>query len=65
MYELLTGRWLFNPSGGECWTLEDDHLAKMMELTGDRFTKGFIVDCEMGFEYFDEKCASFPSVPCY
>ena len=26
-----------------------------MELTGERFTRGFIADCESGYEYFDER----------
>ncbi|KAJ7600877.1 kinase-like protein [Mycena floridula] len=36
-FELLTGRWLFKLTAGEGWTVEDDHLAKMMEFTGETF----------------------------
>ncbi|KAJ6557109.1 kinase-like domain-containing protein [Mycena sp. CBHHK59/15] len=34
-FELLVGRWLFNPEQDKELTVEDDHLAKMMELTGE------------------------------
>ncbi|KAJ8590256.1 kinase-like protein, partial [Rhizopogon salebrosus TDB-379] len=37
-FELLTGRWLFNPQAGQTWSVEDDHLAKMAELTGENFS---------------------------
>ena len=37
-FELLVGRSLSNPEdGGEDWRFEDDHLAKILELTGEQF----------------------------
>lgn len=54
-FELLTGRWLFHPEEGDTWTLDDDHLAKMRELTGDEFTPqmlDFSLDAE---QFFDEE----------
>lgn len=35
---MLVGRWLFHPvDGGDDWSLEEDHLAKMLEFTGEQF----------------------------
>lgn len=54
-FELLVGRWLFQPEdGGEDWRLEDDHLAKMMELTGDTFSSSMLERAHFRDEYFDE-----------
>jgi hypothetical protein len=41
--------------------MEDDHLAKIIELTGERFKREFIVSCELGYEHFDERCMLFYS----
>ncbi|KAF8910920.1 kinase-like protein [Gymnopilus junonius] len=51
-FELLVGRWLFAPKEGETWTLEDDHLAKMMELTGETFSSAYLA--RRRAEFFDE-----------
>jgi serine/threonine-protein kinase SRPK3 len=53
-FELLTGHWLFQPQGGPAWSIEDDHLAKMMELTGEKFSKTMLARCRNREEYFDE-----------
>lgn len=48
------GRWLFHPEGGEEWTLEDDHLAKIMELTGQAFPTKMLERAKLRNEYFDD-----------
>jgi hypothetical protein len=53
-FELLTGRWLFNPQGGPTWCLEDDHLAKMMELTAENFDDRILAKSRKRDEYFDK-----------
>ncbi|KIY69683.1 kinase-like protein [Cylindrobasidium torrendii FP15055 ss-10] len=56
-FELMVGRWLFNPEdGGEDWSLEEDHLAKMMELTGQtRFPQPVLDRARLSEKYFDNK----------
>jgi hypothetical protein len=53
-FELLTGRWLFHPEAGETWRVEDDHLAKMAELTGDDFSDKILTKSRKRDEYFDQ-----------
>ncbi|KAL0957553.1 hypothetical protein HGRIS_001340 [Hohenbuehelia grisea] len=55
-FELLVGRWLFSPEdGGDDWTQEDDHLAKMMELTGQfDFPQSVLERSQLKDKYFDE-----------
>jgi serine/threonine-protein kinase SRPK3 len=53
-FELLTGHWLFNPVHGPNWRIEDDHLAKMMELTGEKFSKETLARSQKRDDYFDE-----------
>ncbi|OJA19610.1 hypothetical protein AZE42_13233 [Rhizopogon vesiculosus] len=53
-FELLTGRWLFHPKAGETWRVEDDHLAKMAELTGDDFSDKVLAKSRKRDEYFDK-----------
>ena len=47
------GRWPFHPEQGEDRTLEDDHLAKMMELTGQAFPTKMLERAKLRNEYFD------------
>jgi serine/threonine-protein kinase SRPK3 len=55
-FELLVGRWLFNPEdGGEDWRLEDDHLAKILELTGEQFSKSVLDRAHLRQEYFNDE----------
>ena len=55
-FELLVGRWLFNPEdGGDDWRLEDDHLAKMLELTGEQFSKSVLDRAHLRKEYFNDE----------
>ena len=50
----MVGRWLFDPEEGEDWKLEDDHLAKMMEITGQAFPAGMLERANLRKEYFDD-----------
>jgi len=52
-FELLTGRWLFHPEEGEDWRLEDDHFAKMLEVTGEKFSEDFLKRYPRSVDYFD------------
>ena len=55
---MLTGRWLLKPDleEGDPWTAEDDLLAKMMELTGERFSDTPLLSRgERYKEFFDDK----------
>ena len=53
-FELLTGRWLFHPEAGDSWTLDDDHLAKILELTGDNFSRKMLNKSPDKDKFFDE-----------
>ncbi|GJE90008.1 kinase-like protein [Phanerochaete sordida] len=54
VFEMLVGRWLFHPVDGEDdWSVEDDHLAKMMELTGETFSAEILARSPVRDEYFD------------
>ncbi|OBZ69641.1 Serine/threonine-protein kinase SRPK [Grifola frondosa] len=54
-FELLVGRWLFNPEdGGDAWRLEDDHLAKMIEITGETFSASTLERSPLRDKYFDK-----------
>lgn len=54
VFEMLVGRWLFHPEdGGEDFSVEEDHLAKMLELTGERFSPAMLQRAELGAQYFD------------
>ncbi|EKM54810.1 uncharacterized protein PHACADRAFT_258927 [Phanerochaete carnosa HHB-10118-sp] len=56
VFEMLVGRWLFHPiAGDEDWTLEDDHLAKMMELTGEQFSARMLARSRLREQYFDDQ----------
>jgi len=54
-FELLTGRWLFSPQAGQTWRMEDDHLAKMMDLTGETFSNATLSAGRKYNEYFDQE----------
>ncbi|KAG1877241.1 hypothetical protein F4604DRAFT_1903454 [Suillus subluteus] len=55
---LLTGRWLFNPQGGQTWCIED--LAKIAELMGKNSSEKILARSRKRDEYFDEsgRCTS-------
>jgi hypothetical protein len=53
-FELLTGHWLFHPKGCEELRREDDHLAKMMEITGETFDAKLLERSRLRNVYFDE-----------
>jgi len=54
VFELITGRWLFHPAPGGTWLLEDDHLAKIIELAGETFSDEVLARCKKRDAYFDE-----------
>ena len=45
-------------AGGQAWRIEDDHLAKMIDITGETFSETMLSTCEYRDEYFgkDGKC---------
>ena len=52
---MLVGRWLFHPEDGTpYYSLEDDHLAKMMEITQERFSEKMLGQSRNRDEYFDQ-----------
>ena len=55
-FEFLTGRWLFHPEEGETWSLDDDHLAKMLELTGEQFNDTMLNFSLRKEDFFDDDC---------
>jgi hypothetical protein len=59
VFELLTGRWLFNPSVGATWSLVDDHLSKMQEFTGETFSADLLSRARERERFFD-KSGMFP-----
>ena len=53
---MLVGRWLFHPvDGGDDWTLEADHLTRMMEHTSEKFTQDMMARAQLGSHYLDEE----------
>jgi serine/threonine-protein kinase SRPK3 len=54
VFELLTGRWLFDPSAGHAWNIVDDHLAKMQEITGEMFSTDLLGRAAEGNKYFND-----------
>ncbi|KAF9058690.1 kinase-like domain-containing protein [Rhodocollybia butyracea] len=55
-FELLVGRWLFDPEDAQPdWSIEDDHLAKMMELTGQKFPEAMLSRAKERDKYFDKE----------
>lgn len=56
---MLVGRWLFHPvDGGDDWSLEDDHLAKMLEFNGaERWSEAMLERSppEVRSKYFDDE----------
>jgi len=56
-FELLVGRWLFNPEDGgvEDWRFKNDHLAKILELTGEQFSESVLDRALLRQEYFDDE----------
>ncbi|KAF7289364.1 Kinase-like protein [Mycena indigotica] len=53
-FELLVGRRLFHPEDdGDDWTNEEDHLAKMQQLTGQHFTADVLTRAKNGVKYLN------------
>jgi serine/threonine-protein kinase SRPK3 len=60
---MLTGRYLFSPTAGETCSLEDDHLAKMLELTGERLSPAMLERAQFKTRYLGEH--GTPCVHCH
>ncbi|KAG6855366.1 hypothetical protein H0H87_004302 [Tephrocybe sp. NHM501043] len=54
VFELLTGRWLFNPRAGESYSPEAYHLAHMAPLVDSDFDPSFVQGGTKYDEYFSE-----------
>jgi serine/threonine-protein kinase SRPK3 len=52
-FELLTGHWAFSPEAGTTWSIKDDHLARMLELTGETFDASMLARSQLRDEFFD------------
>ncbi|KAF7289382.1 Kinase-like protein [Mycena indigotica] len=53
-FELLVGQCLFHPEdGGDSYTLEDDLLAQMQDLTGQQFSADVLARAKNRAKYFD------------
>ena len=61
VFELLTGRWLFHPSGGATWSIVDDHLSKMQELMGETFSADLLNRARERKEFFNDSGKGPPS----
>lgn len=54
-WELIAGCWFFAPQDGEDqFSVADDHLAKMQELTGQCFAKAVLDRAKYGDQFFDQ-----------
>ncbi|KAG2040023.1 hypothetical protein BDR03DRAFT_980352 [Suillus americanus] len=53
-FELLTGSSLFNPHAGQTWSIEDEHLVKTVQMTGESFSEKILAKSRKRNEYFDE-----------
>jgi len=51
-FELLTGDFLFDPSTGENWSRNEDHLALMIELLGDVPPKDYALSGKYSRDFF-------------
>lgn len=51
-FELLTGDFLFDPSTGDSWSRNEDHLALMVELLGDYPPKTYALSGRYSKEFF-------------
>lgn len=54
-FELLTGHLLFSSQGNQTLRAEDDHLAKMMEVTGETFNQELLSASRERNKYFNEE----------
>lgn len=54
VFELLTGDYLFDPKHGDGFKKDDDHLAQMIELTGN-FPKSVALKGKHSSKFFNRK----------
>jgi serine/threonine-protein kinase SRPK3 len=52
-FELLTGTWAFDPRGGSGFSADDEHLARMIELTGQTFSPAMLDRSELRDKFFN------------
>ncbi|KAG8966299.1 serine/threonine protein kinase, CMGC group [Tulasnella sp. 419] len=52
VFELLTGEYLFNPKTRQQFSKDDDHVAQIMELMGDGFSKAMKTEGKYSREIF-------------
>lgn len=53
--ELLTGQWAFDPKAGRTWSMEDDHLASMLALTGETFSTSMLAHSKLRDNFLNEE----------
>lgn len=51
-FELLTGDFLFDPSTGEAWSRNEDHLALIIELIGDYPPQSWALSVKYSRDFF-------------
>ncbi|ORX46764.1 kinase-like protein [Hesseltinella vesiculosa] len=55
VFELLTGDFLFDPRATQKYTKDDDHIAQMLELMGEKLPNRLTQKCVFSEEFFDDK----------
>jgi serine/threonine-protein kinase SRPK3 len=50
---LLTGRQTFDPQGGDGFSVDDEHLSRMLELTGQAFSPSMLDRSELRDKFFN------------
>lgn len=65
-FELLTGHWMFELEAGETWSLDDDHLAKILEFSNlQRFEGSWLEKASRRDEFLDStgECVALVTIP--
>ncbi|KAG8922968.1 hypothetical protein FRC02_011495 [Tulasnella sp. 418] len=52
-FELLIGTAFFDPVAGKTWKLEDNHLQRMLEVTGEKFSSKMLAQSKRREQYLD------------
>jgi serine/threonine-protein kinase SRPK3 len=52
-FELLTGKQAFDPQGGSGFSIDDEHLSRMLELTGQTFSPSMLGRSELRDMFFN------------
>jgi len=48
------GRWAFDLQGGKRFSVDDEHLARMLELTGQTFNPSILWRSELQDKFFNK-----------